>query len=218
LKDFYGKVESKRGKKTGESETAINFNVAKDIVDLFKNANASNEEIYQALQDNFSSRNADLISFNKFYSILNDYTSKEFTKQQIEKNKAEISSKIGQELYKELLKNYSTLSYFVKVGDMVEFLGTERKFLEEKPYPNENLLKKYYFLDDGRKYKVTQVDPEEIGGVANSKIKVIDGSKKETEWLNTKEFKVGKSMLSEEKIIRKTISKKLFETYLKNKK
>ena len=50
------------------------------------------------------------------------------------------------------------------------------------------------------------------------KIKVIDNTGKETEWLNSKEFKITKNVLNEEDIIRKTIAKKLLETYLKNKK
>lgn len=79
-------------------------------------------------------------------------------------------------------------------------------------------LLKYYYLDDGRKYNISQVDPEEVNGVMNTKIKVRDNTGKETDWIDTKEFRTNKSSINESFKLRKTIKKKLLETYLKNKK
>lgn len=233
LKSFYEKVETKKGKKTNENTLSIALNVAEDMLHLFKLAGASNEEIFQVLESNFNlnSLSTGTVSPNvyiKYYDILSMFTSKQFTKQQIEKNQDNIIAKSSGADYRIVLGKFSILKYDVKIGDMVEFLGKERAEIEKRPeYIDDrnnytSLLSKYYFLDTGRRYKVSQVDGSEKNengeDVANTKIKVIDNTGKETEWLPSKEFKLNKSLLSEEKILRKTIAKKLLETYLKNKK
>ena len=234
LKNFYEKVETKKGKKSDQNIITIKLNVAEDMLHLFKLAGASNEEIYQVLSSEFdlsSIVGGNIISpniYSNYYDILAMFTSKQFAKQQIEKNKDNIIAKSSGSDYRIILSKFSITEYNVKPGDMVEFLGKERADIEKRPeYINDtnnyvSLLRKYYYLDTGRRYKVTQVDGTEKNengeDVINTKIKVIDNTGKETEWLNSKEFKITKNVLNEEDIIRKTIAKKLLETYLKNKK
>jgi hypothetical protein len=204
------------------------------MLHLFKLAGASNEELFQVLENNFNLKsiygNTTIPpnSYIRFYEILSMYTSKQFTKQQIEKNRDEIISKSSGADYGIVIGKFSVIQYNVKVGEMVEFLGKERSDIEKKEeYINdinnyESVLRKYFYLDTGRRYKVSQVDSSEKTendeDIINSNIKVIDNTGKETEWLKTKEFKVVKSILSEESIIRKSIAKKILEAYFKNKK
>lgn len=232
LKEFYEKVETKKGKKTNENIATIKLNVADDILHLFKLAGASNEEIYQILEDNFNLTsiygNGPIppTAYSIFFNILSIYTTKKFAKDQIEKNKEKIISKSSGADYNIVLSKFSMFQYDVKVGEMVEFIGKERADIEKTEryvnYPEQfnNVLGKYFYLDTGRKYKISQVDNSEKvennDDVMNTKIKVIDNTGKETEWLKTKEFKVSKSLVNES--IRRTIRKKLLETYFKNKK
>lgn len=80
------------------------------------------------------------MSYNKFFEILSDYTSKEFAKKQIENNKNIIISKSSEVDYRNLLANFSLSKYDVEEGDMVEFLGTERKKIESSPRPDEKKI------------------------------------------------------------------------------
>lgn len=211
LKEFYEKVESRRSKKSGDNTVITSLNIANDIVNLYKLAGASDEEVYQILQENSDLQNADLIAYTKFFQILDEHTSNSFSKKQIEKSKDIIISKIGEYNYKDLLGKFSAIQYAIEVGDMIEFLGRDVDENDEK----------YFTLQNGRKYSIMEIDPTEINGIANSKIRVMGGNKKATDWLDIKAFKweeYGKSILNEESIIRKAIAKKLFETYFKNKK
>ena len=156
--------------------------------------------------------------YQKYYKLLTHFTSKEASRKDIVDNKDEIMSRTSYSDYNKLLETFSSIQYNVKVGDMVEFVGGERKKEEYKFNPDEDRLKNYYYIDDGRKYKVTAVDKDDIDGIINSRIKVIDNSRKETEWLDTKEFKVSKGAINEGSVVRKAIRNKLFESYFKNKK
>jgi hypothetical protein len=153
--------------------------------------------------------------YEKYYKFLEHFTSKEVVKNDVKANKDEIISRTNFSDYNKLMEHFSTIQYNVKIGDMVEFVGIARKKEENLPNPDEKKLKKYYYLDDGRRYKVVEIDESEIDGITNSRIKVIDNTKKETEWLNTSEFKVSKGVLGENTIVRKAIRNKLFESYIK---
>lgn len=189
---------------SGESEEKIE--------EFIKKYKPTSLKIFKGNNSNIS-----LSVYKKYYDFLSRFTSKEKSKNDITINKEEIVSRIGFGEYEKLLNVFSYFEYDVEVADMLEFIGNERKSEEKKSRPDEEKLKKYYALDSGRKYSITQVDPIEIDGVKNALIKVIDNTRRETEWLSTKEFKVDKKILREANI-RNTIRKKLFESYFKNKK
>ena len=193
LEDYATMLET-----SGESEEKIE--------EFIKKYKPTSLKIFKDNQSNIS-----LVVYKKYYDFLSRFSSKDKSKDDININRDEIISRIGFGEYEKLLSSFSSSKYNIEVGDFIEFIDRD---------VNEN-DSKYFTLQKGYKYSVMDVDPEVINGIANSRIKVMGGNKKTTDWLDIKAFKWeehGKSLVKESYIIRKIIAKKLLETYLKNKK
>jgi hypothetical protein len=160
------------------------------------------------------------VVYEKYYSLLANNTSKELAINDIKNNKDEISDRITRIEYEKLLKQFSTPSFDVDLGEMVEYKGEEIDAYDEFDRKTKKRIS-LANLDLGKKYEVTRIIyPEDLnkGEILNSKIKVLDNRKKETEWMDTKDFKVGIKYLNESNAVSTYVKKKLIESYLKNKK
>jgi len=197
------------------------YTVLKDYVTMLEIAGESKEKIEEFIKKykptslksfKGNTSNISLVVYRKYYDFLTDFTSKEKSKEDIVINRDEIISRIGFGEYEKLISGFSSSKYNIEVGDFVEFLDRDVKENDSR----------YFALQKGYKYSIMDVDPEIINGIANSRIKVMGGNKKTTDWLEIKAFKweeFGKVLMKESYVIRKIISKKLLEAYkLKTKK
>ena len=126
--------------------------------------------------------------------MLNKVLDKAEIKRTIESLRDEIinSSVTGQEYYKDLISQYSEKGYNVKITDMVPFKGPELDMV---------------FLTAGKLYSV--VDTEDVNGIKNAKIEVIDDRRKRS-WHPAERF--GLKLINLEEGIRKYVLKKIIES------
>lgn len=159
------------------------------------------------------------VIYEKYYSIISNYSSSQKALEDIKTNSEFLIEKMTRAEYEKLLNGFSTPSFDVELGEMVEFRGAEKEDAYDEYDRRTTKRISLANLDVGKKYEVTRiVYPEESGKILNSKIRVLDNNKKETEWMNTSDFKVGIKYLNESNEVSTYIKKKLIEFYLKNKK
>jgi len=221
--NFFAKLY-KADEKVSNIDAVGQYKILDDYIHMLEIAGESKEKIteiinkYKPTQLQFFKNSEGLIPlvvYEKYYSLLTNYTSKENAITNIKENKEEIVKRMGLGEYEKLLNLYSTPAYDVEYGHMVEFLGE----LQDDYDINGRKIKTRKstdFLDKGRKYEVTRVVyPEESGAVLNSKIRVLDNSKNETGWMPTTDFKVPIKYINESEIVLDYVRRKLVETYLK---
>lgn len=218
---FFAKLYMVDNPSSSKESPDFYYTVYSDYTHMLEEAGESKEKIEEFIKrykptslKMFKGNNLPipLTVYEKYYDFLSYFTSEDVAKDDIKNNKEEIISRTNNLEFNKLLGKFSTIKYNVSVGDFVEFLGRDIKRQDEK---------KYFTLQAGRKYSVMDVDERIIGELANTRIKVMGGDRKVTDWLDIKAFKweeYGKIIMNESLIIRKFIKKKLLETYNKNKK
>lgn len=226
--NFFAKLY-KADKGAAAIDASGQYEILEDYIHMLEVAGESKEKIteilskYKPSELSFYKGKDTLIPrvvYEKYYSILSNYTSNENALKDIKNNKEEMEERMTRIEYNNLLKKFSTPYFDVTLGEMVEFKGEETDGYDEFDRRVKKRIGLAY-LDIGKKYEVTRIIyPEDLkpGEMLNSKIKVLNNKKEETDWMNTTDFKIGINYLNESNSVSSYIRKKLIESYLKNKK
>lgn len=228
--NFFAKLYNVDNPGTQKDSGAI-YSILRDYVSMLEVAGESKEKMEEFITkykpsslEYYRGNNNPIPSsvYEKYYDFLQKFTSESNVVNDVKKNQEEIIKRAGLNVYNKLLKSLSKESYNVAWGDMVEYLGEEAEEWEYDTAKRRDVkVKKRVpaaFLDIGRKYEVTRVIPEEeSGNILNSKIRVLNNKKQETDWMDTTDFKIAKAYITESKVVSLYVRKKLIELYLKTK-